>query len=225
MTPPGGKKPRRGAFSRRLPHSLVLPETTVSVVVRPMLSMDDDNAERTVWWRCREWKCESWVASDGRQWLELYESDRVALSRPVRDAESCSRWPTLGVARSLRRTPMKSSCPSPHADGSEHGAMAIVVDVGTAIGNRFAEKLVGVKGEGVSTVARHPNRSWREWPVRGDLEAPTGLRASSSRHRRPYRCTKTRAPDRRVPRSRSAFPPEIVDAVGSSDDRGKGGSR
>lgn len=52
-----------------------------------MLSMDDDNAERTVWWRCREWKCESWVAADGRQWLELYQGVRVALARPVRDAE------------------------------------------------------------------------------------------------------------------------------------------
>ena len=60
---------------------------TVSASGAPMLSMDDDNAERTVWWRCREWKCESWVAADGRQWLELYQGVRVALARPVRDAE------------------------------------------------------------------------------------------------------------------------------------------
>ena len=60
---------------------------TVSASDAPMLSMDDDNAERTVWWRCREWKCESWVAADGRQWLELYQGVRVALARPVRDAE------------------------------------------------------------------------------------------------------------------------------------------
>ena len=60
---------------------------TVSASDAPMLSMDDDNAERTVWWRCREWKCESWIAADGRQWLELYQGVRVALARPVRDAE------------------------------------------------------------------------------------------------------------------------------------------
>ena len=95
--------------------------------------MDDDNAERTVWWRCREWKCESWVAADGRQWLELYQGVRVALARPVRDAEQlqalADSWRDALAETYSEETVM----PEPHAGGSDHGATPNVVDAGTTM--------------------------------------------------------------------------------------------
>src|SRR5688572_27905377 len=84
MTPPGGEKLRRALLPAIFVRAL---RDGPSASGAPRLSMDDDNAERTVRWRCREWKCESWVAADGRKWLELYQGVRVALARPVRDAE------------------------------------------------------------------------------------------------------------------------------------------
>jgi hypothetical protein len=49
--------------------------------------MDQETAGRSVLWRCRDWKCESWISPDGRQWLELYQGVHVALTRPLRDTE------------------------------------------------------------------------------------------------------------------------------------------
>ena len=46
---------------------------------------------------------------------------------------SCRRWPTPGETRSLRSIPKKSSCPSPHAGASDHGATPNVVGVGTTM--------------------------------------------------------------------------------------------
>ena len=46
--------------------------------------MDDDN---TLIWSHRHWRCQRRRADDGKDWLELFEGEKVALTRPVRDGE------------------------------------------------------------------------------------------------------------------------------------------
>ena len=70
------------------------------------------------------------MAASGWSFTKAYGSrspDRSVMPNSYR------RWPTRGETRSLRSIPKKSSCPSPHAGASDHGATPNVVGVGTTM--------------------------------------------------------------------------------------------